>query len=217
MTRKQRIAVVIAGVIIVAIGISVALLNQERRSSSNLRWNIEVGDDFIYELESIYHQSDSGFNSTIFAQMSALNHTRVRMEVINLPNIPPMIDGDILSAEVINSVKTYCTFENGSELPAYYSDEINRLLSSCLLPTGDWDLLDWCFVDDVSNGFYPGIYVSELQMDHFMIAYELWPGDATIRWSANVTLENGTPQAAFTENDSFPVGTHTILRLTLAS
>ncbi len=211
--RKRRWSVIIVVIIIVAVGISVVFLYRDRWSSSSLSWDVQIGDEFIYELESIYRYSN--FNTTIFEQMSALNHTRVRMEIVDLPDIPPLIDGNIFSAEVINAVKTHCTFENGSELPAYYGDEINRLLSFFLLPTGDWDLLDWCFADDVSNAFYPGVYVSKLEMDHFMIGYELWPGDATIRWSANVTLETGTPQTAFTENDSSHLGTHTVLRLTL--
>lgn len=217
MFRKKQLAAIIVGIIIVAIGVAIVLFSKERRSSSDLNWNVEVGEDFIFELESSYYESDSGFNITIFAQMSALNHTRIRVEVINLPNIPSMIDGNIFSAEIITSVKTFCTFENGSNLPAYYGEEINRLLSSCLLPTGDWDLLDWCFADDVSNAFYPGVYFSELQMDHFRLGYELWPGDATIRWSANVTLTTGIPRSAFTENDSSPVGTHTLFRLVLVS
>ncbi|MHA2353487.1 MAG: hypothetical protein ACXABX_10245, partial [Candidatus Thorarchaeota archaeon] len=153
IARKRRLAVAGFVIIIVIIGVSIALLSKERRSSSNLEWNVQVGEDFIYEIESIYRYSNSGYNASILTQMSVLNHTRIRMQIINLPSIPPMIDGDVFSAEIVNSVKIYCNFENGSELPPYYSDEINELLSSCLLPVGDWDLLDWCFVDEVNDAF----------------------------------------------------------------
>ncbi|MFX1484929.1 MAG: hypothetical protein ACFFCP_17260 [Promethearchaeota archaeon] len=215
INRRRRWSIAIVAIVIVAVGVSVVFLYRERWSSSNLSWDVQIGDEFIYELESIYRYSDSNFNATVFTRMSALNHTQVRMEIVLLPDIPPLLDDDILAAEIINIVKTHCTFDNGSELPVYYSDEINQLLSACLLPTGDWDLLDRCFMNEVSNAFYPGAYTSELQVDHFNIGYEVWPGDATIRWSANVTLENGVPLEIFSENNSFSVGTYTSFQLTI--
>jgi hypothetical protein len=214
-SRRQRFAVAGVLIVIVIIGVSVVLLNIGKRPSSNLRWNVQVGDDFVYTVETFYSYSDPDFNTSIFNQLTALNHTKIRTQITNLPSIPPMIDGDIFLAEVIDPVKVYCTFDNGSELDADSRDGLIQMLSSCLLPVGDWDLLDWCFVDDVSDASYPGTYVSELLMDHFRIGYELWPGDAIVRWSANVTLENGVPLEIFSENNSFSVGTYTSFRLTI--
>jgi hypothetical protein len=215
INRRRRWSITIVVIIIVAVGVSAIFLYRERWFSSNLGWNAQVGDEFIYELESIYIYAESNFNTTIFTQLEALNHTQVRMEIILLPDIPPLLDDDTLSTGIIDTVKTSCTFENGSELPVYYGDEINLLLSACLLPVGDWDLLDRCFADDVSEAFFPGMYTSKLHEDHFNIGYELWPGDGIYKWSANVTLENGVPQFAVTERNSLSVGSHTILRLTL--
>jgi hypothetical protein len=212
---RQRFAVAGVLIIFVIIGVTVVLLNIGKRSSSNLRWNVQVGDNFVYAVETSYSYSDSDFNTSIFNHLTALNHTRIRMQITSLPSIPPMIDGDIFLAEVINPVKVYCTFDNGSELDPDSRDGLIQMLSSCLLPVGDWDLLDWCFVDDVSNAYYPGIYVSELQTDHFRIGYELWPGDAIVSWSANVTLENGVPLEIFSENNSFSVGTYSSFQLTI--
>jgi hypothetical protein len=216
MNRKQCLAVTITAVIIASVGVSIMLLNNEGRPASDLSWNVKNGDSYIYELESIYRYLASDYNASIFTQMAELNHTRIKMDISSLPDIPPMIDGETFSIEIINKVKTYCTFENGSELPLYYRDRINRVLSSCVLPVGNWNLLDWCFADEVSQAFYPGAYTSKLQENHFMIGYELWPVDSIYRWSANISIVSGIPQAAFSEQNSY-IGTQTIIRFVLVS
>ncbi len=215
MTRNRIVVSILIVIILVAFGAIVVLVGNQRRSSSNLSWNVEVGESFIYEVECFYWDSSS--NDSVFAQLALLNHTHIRMEIVSLPQIPSEIDRSIFSTEVINHTKAHCSFENNSELPVNYYDDINQLLSSSILPVGDWYLLDWCFADETSEAFYPGTYISKLQMNHFTIGYELWAGDALLEWSANVTLEDGIPQAAFIDRDFISVGLHYIIQLVLLS
>ncbi|MHA2380422.1 MAG: hypothetical protein ACXADS_14200, partial [Candidatus Thorarchaeota archaeon] len=145
--------------------------------TSNLAWSVEIGEEFIYEIQTKGIHFESNFDLTpVIALISAMNNTRIRMVITSLPDLPPMVDGYTFAAEVINQPRTHCVFENGSELPTSY-DDINNLLSSSLLPTGDWHLLDWCFENEVDDAFFPGVYISELREDHFFLGYELWPGD----------------------------------------
>ncbi len=132
VTRGQTSAAVIAALIIGAIGVAALFFGDTQKPTSNLAWSVEIGEEFIYEIQTkgIY--------------LSAMNNTRIKMVITSLPDLPPIVDGYTFAAEVINQPRTNCVFENGSELPTSY-DEIKSLLSSSLLPTGDWPLLDWCF------------------------------------------------------------------------
>jgi hypothetical protein len=217
VTRLQAFAVAIIAVITVAVVASALCLEIGKRPSTSLHWNVNIGDEFIYELENTYIHSEENYNSTIFALIAAINHTRIKTEIFNLPDIPLMIDGKTFSFYIVNQNKIHCSFENGTSLPQEYGYIINQPLSSALLPVGDWELLDWCFGNEIDEAFYPGTYTSRLQENSFSIGYELWAGDEIFRWSANTTLDSGVPQKALIEIDSLSVGLHFIFRFSLVA
>ena len=217
VTRRQTSAAVIASLILGTIGVAALFFGECQKPTSNLAWSVEIGEEFIYEIQTKGIYSESNFDLSLgIALFSAMNNTRIRMVITSLPDLPSMIDGDTFAAEVINQPKTHCVFENGSELPTSY-DDINNLLSSTILPTGDWFLLDWCLENEIDKAFFPGVYVSELREDHFFLGWELWPGDALFKWSANVTLETGVPFIAIDDKNSYSTGVHTIVTITLIS
>lgn len=196
------------------------LFADDRRPATNLVWSIDIGDEFIYQVETSFFVEYNTYNISS-QDITAINNTRIRMVITSLPDIPQMINGELFITEVINLTKTHCSFENGSEITPGCYNVINTLLSATLLPTGDWTLLDILYPDEVSDAFYdafyPGEFTSALHDDYFLFGYELWPGDAILRWSANVTLDNGIPLRAVDYKDfSGSTGIRSIFVLNLA-
>ncbi|MBE0525845.1 MAG: hypothetical protein IH631_02815 [Candidatus Thorarchaeota archaeon] len=201
MPRRSIIAVSIVILVIFAAGGIYFLVNDDKRSATNLVWSVDVGDEFIYQVETSHFVVDNFYNISS-QDITAINNTRIRMVITSLPDIPQMINGELFITEVINLTKTHCSFENGSEITPSCYNVINTLLSATLLPTGDWTLLDILYPDEVSDAFYPGEFTSALHDDYFLFGYELWTIDAIIRWSANVSLDNGIPLRAVDYKDS---------------
>ena len=198
--RRGTIAVgIIILVSIAAVGIYF-LFADDNRPATNLVWSIDIGDEFIYQVETSHFVEYNTYNISS-QDITAINNTRIRMVITSLPDISQMINGELFITEVINLTKTHCSFENGSEITPSCYNVINTLLSATLLPTGDWALLDILYPDEVSDAFYPGEFTSALHDDYFLFGYELWPGDAILRWSANVTLDNGIPLRAVDYKD----------------
>jgi len=216
ITRRGTIAVgIIVLVSIAAVGIYFLFVD-DKRSATNLVWSIDIGDEFIYQVETSFFVEYNTYNISS-QDITAINNTRIRMVITSLPDIPQMINGELFITEVINLTKTHCSFENGSEITPSCYNVINTLLSATLLPTGDWTLLDILYPDEVSDAFYPGEFTSALHDDYFLFGYELWPGDAILRWSANVTLDNGIPLRAVDYADfSGVTGIRSIFVLNLA-
>ncbi len=214
--RRGTIAVsIIILVSIASVGIYF-LFADDKRPATNLVWSIDIGDEFIYQVETSFFVEYNTYNIS-FQDITAINNTRIRMVITSLPDIPQMINGELFITEVINLTKTHCSFENGSEITPGCYNVINTLLSATLLPTGDWTLLDILYPDEVSDAFYPGEFTSALHDDYFLFGYELWPGDAILRWSANVTLDNGIPLRAVDYTDfSGVTGIRSIFVLNLA-
>lgn len=200
ITRRGSIAVSIIVLISFAVGGIYFLFTDDNRPAINLVWSIDIGDEFIYQVETSHFVVDNFYNISSH-DITAINNTRIRMVITSLPDIPQMINGELFITEVINLTKTHCSFENGSEITPSCYNVINTLLSATILPTGDWMLLDRLYPDEVSDAFYPGEFTSALHDDYFLFGYELWPIDAILRWSANVTLDNGIPLRAVDYTD----------------
>jgi len=216
MPRRGTIAVSIIILVIFAAGGIYFLVTDDKRPATDFVWSIDVGDEFIYQVETFHFVVDNFYNISS-QDISAINNTRIRMVITSLPDIPQMINGELFITEVINLTKTHCSFENGSEITPSCYNVINTLLSATLLPTGDWALLDILYPDEVSDAFYPGEFTSALHDDYFLFGYELWPIDAILRWSANVTLDNGIPLRAVDYADfSGVTGIRSIFVLNLA-
>ncbi len=199
-TRRGTIAVSIIVLVSFAVGGIYFLFADDKRPATNLVWSIDIGDEFIYQVETSFFVEYNTYKISS-QDITAINNTRIRMVITSLPDIPQMINGELFITEVINLTKTHCSFENGSEITPSCYNVINTSLSAVLLPTGDWMLLDRLYPDEVSDAFYPGEFTSALHDDYFLFGYELWPVDAILRWSANVTLDNGIPLRAVDYKD----------------
>jgi hypothetical protein len=225
MARRNRVALLTAATIATIVVIAFCLLSiwnpSGLRNASSLSWGVNEGDGFVYLVVIRGHggsrNPEGGPHILEPPFLAPMNNTRVRFNITSLPSLPLLVDGDIFAEEVLNYSKTECRFENGSEISSMFRDYINRLLYRCLLPVGDWPLLDSLYPNETENAFYPGVYLSRTHADSFYIGYLLWPGDAIISWGGNVSLTTGIPIVAEEVSDYPSVGTYLDNRLILVT
>ena len=225
MARRNRIALLTAATIASIIVLAFCLLSiwnpSDLRDASSLTWGVNEGDEFVYLVVIRGHRGsidpEGGPHILEPPFLAPMNNTRVRFNLTSLPSLPFLVDGDIFAEEVLNYSKTECRFENGSEIPSMFRDYINRLLYRCLLPVGDWPLLDSLYPNEMDHAVYPGVYLSRTYADSFYIGYLLWPLDATISWGGNVSLTTGIPIIAEEVSDYPSVGTYLDNRLILVT
>jgi len=226
MARRNRVALLAAAAIATIVVLAFCLLSvwnpSGLRDASSLSWGVNEGDEFVYLVDVRGYQTsiDPENSSNVILGppfLAPMNNTRVRFNVTSLPSLPLVIDGGIFAEEVLNYSKTECRFENGSEIPSIFRDYINRLLYRCLLPVGDWPLLDSLYPNETEDAFYPGVYLSRTHADSFYIGYLLWPGDAIISWGGNVSLTTGIPIVAEEVSEYYSVGTYINDRLILVT
>ncbi len=202
MARRNRVALVTAATIATIVVLAFCLLSiwnsSGLRDASSLTWGVNEGDEFVYLVViGGYMTSIDPENSSNMIlgppYLAPMNNTLVRFNVTSFPSLPLVINGDIFAEEVLNYPKTECRFENGSEIPSIFRDYINRLLYRCLLPVGDWPLLDSLYPNETEMAYYPGVYLSRTYADSFSIGYLLYGTDTVSRWSGNVSLTTGIP------------------------
>jgi hypothetical protein len=225
MARRNRIALVTAATIATIVVLAFCLLSiwnsSSLRDASSLTWGVSEGDELVYLVVIRGHRGsidpEGGPHILEPPFLAPMNNTLVRFNVTSLPSLPLLVDGDIFAEEIINYSKTECRFENGSEVPSMFRDYINRLLYRCLLPVGDWPLLDSLYPNETENAFYPGVYLSKIYADSFYIGYLLYPLDAKISWGGNVSLTTGFPIVAEEVSNYPSVGTYLDNRLILVT
>jgi hypothetical protein len=202
MARRNRVVLVTAATIATIVVLAFCLLSiwnsSGLRDASSLSWGVNEGDELVYLVVIRgYVQSvdPENVSKVVFSPpfMASMNNTLVRFNITSLPSLPLFIDGDIFAEEVLNYPETECRFENGSEIPSIFRDYINRLLYRCLLPVGDWLLLDSLYPNETKMAYYPGVYLSRTYTDSFYIGYLLWPFDGINYWGGNVSLTTGIP------------------------
>lgn len=145
MDHQRKIALCVVATVVIAF--TVGFVTDELRESVRIEWKIEIGDDYVFSIGvEGYSGTGSTTNPPPFAQM---NNSRIRSVIISLPNITIFMRLTDFGNLVIRFPKTLSTFENGSEIPLQYYRQINDLVSRCILPVGNWEMLDACFPDTV--------------------------------------------------------------------
>ena len=225
MARRNRVALLTAAAIATIVVLAFCLLSMWNpsglRNASSLSWGVNEGDEFVYLVVIRGHRGsidpEGGPHILEPPFLAPMNNTRVRFNLTSLPSLPLLVDGDIFAEEVLNYPKTECRFENGSEIPSMFRDYINRLLYRCLLPVGDWPLLDSLYPNETEMAFYPRVYLSRTYADSFYIGYLLYPIDAIISWGGNVSLTTGIPIVAEDVSEYYSVGVYINNRLILVT
>jgi hypothetical protein len=224
MARRNRVALLtaatIATIVVLAFGLLSIWNSSGLRDASSLSWGVNEGDELVYLVVIRGHRGsiDPENSSNWILEppfLAPMNNTRVRFNVTSLPSLPLLVNGDIFAEEVLNYPKTECRFENGSEIPSMFRDYITRLLYRCLLPVGDWPLLDSLYPNETETPLYPGVYLSRTYADSFYIGYLLYGIDTISRWSGNVSLTTGIPIVAVSKYNA--ANTYRNVRLVLVT
>jgi hypothetical protein len=98
----------------------------------------------VYQLEMNESLTDPDY---LNAWREPLNNTVVIFQIVDLPEIPSVLNAQNFIDIVFKHIKSSCRFENGTAVPEPYSTELNKMFSFYLLPAGDWELLDNLFAD----------------------------------------------------------------------
>ncbi|MHA2081590.1 MAG: hypothetical protein ACW99H_10645, partial [Candidatus Thorarchaeota archaeon] len=135
------------------------------------------------------------YGITEISEIWALNQSEILVTITSLPNLSDVVDSVSFENRVTMENKVSCAFENGSNIPYFSNGKIVRALSGCILPLGDWALIDSYYIDE-SPGWTPDetFLVTRLYDDHLFIGWE-WYGsyDDDGGWNGNVRLTDGVP------------------------
>ncbi len=124
-----------------------------------------------------------------------LNGTTIEANITSLPSVDEISDADSFLSNIVQTVKVHCNFANGTELASGSNNTISNSVSACLLPIGNWSVLDLLFEDELP-GWEPGAeyYASKLNNTHFVFeCLSCGSYDDSIKWTSEISLENGVP------------------------
>ncbi len=179
--RRQNIGLILS-LGIIAMLLSIGFFYLGSRSNHTLIWGIEIGDEYLYDV-SVF-----GYDNNSQVPFIGLNNTRIIVRVTDLPEIPQQLNFQSFLANVLEITKTDCWFENGTYFTQTWRDGINELMSRCILPVGDFEL-----IDSLTNGTLDNGYGSSFSEGSFYIGYHYFIVDFGHGWEGNVTLDTGVP------------------------
>ncbi len=118
------------------------------------------------------------------------------MTVIELPSIPIVISSWIFESSIIAFEKTSVLFENGSDI-GQYQYLPNTIISSSLLPIGDWELIENMYPNPGNISYSDfgtrNTFASKYYDNHFILEFYGFSADSSNGWSANISLDTGVP------------------------
>ena len=166
--------------------------------SPDFYWGTQVNETLLYEIRAYGDSYAGNYGVNEIDEILALNQSRVLVTITSLPNLSSVVDSVTFENTVIQKNKVSCTFENGSNLPSFSNGKMARALSGCILPLGDWSLIDSFYIDQ-SPGWVADqeFIIARLHADYLFIGWE-WSGsyDDSGGWYGNVRLTDGIPTQA---------------------
>lgn len=193
MDSQKRVAAVVIGTVLVAF--TIGAVTERIRGSLLREWEVEIGDDFLYDITITGYYSISGVvYPPPFADM---NNSLILSTIVSLPNITIFMMVKDFGRLVVSPLKTSSVLGNGSEIPIQHYEQINSLVSRCILPIGDWQVLDLYLPDVVSptndslgTGSYTGVDLGEV----FRIGFTRLRTQYGSGWFGHVEKTSGVPQ-----------------------
>jgi hypothetical protein len=186
--RKLLIVVVVTFVITLSGG----FLTEYIRQSITYSWEIDVGDEFVYDV-LVTGNSTMG-SQVVPPPFEPMNNTRIIVEIASLPNLTLMYYAHVFRHEVIDHPKTSSRFDDGSTIPFEFYNAINSHASQSILPAGAWAHLDSLFPDQVNRAL-PNHreFISRMGSDSFFFGY--WSNGTYNKseWYGIIDLETGVP------------------------
>ena len=175
-----------AFLLVIILGISIFVITFGFRVSFalNLEWDVSEGNSFTYQITS--YERDANLNGSLLTAT-----------ITQLPTLPIIISANTFVTDVIEISKVNCTFQNGSLLPGSCQFFYNNILSHCILPIGDWSLIEWLYPDPESRSYgslgTQSTYISKRYDDYFHLGYIGIDFDSSRGWNAEISLDSGIP------------------------
>lgn len=168
-----------------------------------LQWGVQMGMEFSYRVEYRYrtycdYPLNDEIEDAIALWLLPLNNTEVIFRVTHLPSIPVMVSPEGLLASILNQTKCSVRFANGSAVAEDHSAVLVSLFSKCLLPRGNWALLDRLFDDIfISYSMYKldYAYISRIEKDSFFFGHIGDSQHGQGGWSGLVNMTTGVPSS----------------------
>ena len=161
----------------------------------HFEWEIEIGDSLSYEVRT-WGNDDSGYLAGIpFEEIMLLNETFVEANISSLPPVNWITSAEFFLTTVVQVSKVNCSFVNETTLPSRANDIVTEMISVCLLPIGDWSVLDSFYADEIAP-WEPGqeYYASRLLGEQFVFEWISYGDyDSREEWTGFIALENGVP------------------------
>ncbi len=153
-----------------------------------LHWGVNESSKYSYEFSIVGFKFESGIPYPI--PFFELNNTLVSVNITSLPEIVEFNSTEFTEKVVVQD-KVDCT----TILPEYDIQELEEIISSCILPVGDWQLLDDFYPDpvDYENKTFYRTYLSLWNETHFWFSHETILVNSGEIWSCFLDIVTGVP------------------------
>jgi len=190
LTKKRCAIIALILVITVFVSITVAV---PVVMSSTLTWSIRPGDRASYNVTVDAWQLNVSYVVPPPSRYALLDGVNISAEIVALPELGWFLNGGDFAERVIEIDKVNVTFQNGSAILDDLAFRLKSMLSSCILPTESWSLIDILYPDTHSTG--PGVdtYWSCSRTDSFHFGYYGFGIDSITQMSSTVSYETGLP------------------------
>ncbi|MFW9797826.1 MAG: hypothetical protein ACFFE2_12375 [Candidatus Thorarchaeota archaeon] len=197
MNRNKTILVVM----LVSAGILVGFLlippasNPEQVEFQG-EWMVSVGEIYQFEIESWGAYIYGNYDNSEIDQLVGLNGTVINVTITYLPTLDFIINRTTFENDIVEVGKVACIFSNETELPPTWLNVISTSISGCIIPVGDWSILDayhLTFEQVWEDPLWDETYFSDLLDDNFKFGHFWWGMDDTEIWTGTVSLDNGFP------------------------
>ncbi len=189
--NRKRIAI-IAFIVVAIVFVSVTVV-VPMAMSSTLTWSIRLGDTASYHVTVDAWQLNDSYVVPPPSRYALLDGVNVSVEIVTLPELGWFLNGVDFAERVIRTDKVNVTFQNGTAIPDDILVRLKSTLSSCILPTGSWLLIDIFYPDTHSTGPAADTYWSYTSTSSFQYGYYGFGIDSITQMSSTVSYETGMP------------------------
>lgn len=161
----------------------------------DFEWGVSIGDSFQYEVQTLGEYGNQYIGGYPSPTIENLNNSILNVVVGNLPAVEWVIGANHFTSSVVETIKVNCSFANETELLSADNEIISRIISLCLLPTGDWSVIDAFYVDEIAP-WNPSheYYAARLVDGDFIFEWTKYGDfDSTEDWTGHIKIENGMP------------------------
>ncbi len=190
LTKKR--GAIIAIILVTTIFVSITVVVPMAMSSA-LTWRVSLGDKTTYRVIVYAWQLNVSYVVPPPSRYAVLDGVNVSAKIVALPELGWYLDGGDFAERVIQTDKVNVTFQNGSAIPDEFSVRLKSMLSSCILPSGSWPLIDIFYPDSHTAGPGADIYWSYSGTSSFHFGHYGSGIDSIRQMSSSVSYETGLP------------------------